>query len=86
MESPKRNILFFLVQIKNNYNFIERKKNSIHSYKQGPYSEIIAGEEETLIRDGYLEVLDPESKNLPVRSTIKGNSEFLSDLKLDEKS
>ena len=44
---------------------------------------MIAGEEETLIRDGYLEVLIWKEK--PPRLTIKGNSEFLSDLKLDEK-
>jgi len=58
--------------------FIEiAKKIQIHPDKQGPYSETIDGEVEMLIRDGFLDVVDPASKALPVKASSKGLSEFL---------
>lgn len=84
----QKGVFYFLWldSIRNRYDFVTvAKKIQISPDKQGPYSEVIAGEEDMLIQDGFLEALDPESKNLPIKSTSKGISEFYSYLKPDEK-
>jgi uncharacterized protein YwgA len=84
----QKGVFYFLWldSIRNHYDFITAvKKIQFVPDKQGPYSEVIAGEEEMLIQDGFLETLDPESKNLPIKATSKGKSEFFNYLKADEK-
>ena len=84
----QKGIFYFLWldSIRNRYDFITTvKKIQFSPDKQGPYSEVIAGEEDMLIQDGFLEDLDPENKNLPIRATSKGISEFYKHLKPDEK-
>ena len=84
----QKGVFYFLWldSIRNNYDFISVvKKIQFSPDKQGPYSEVIAGEEDMLIQDGFLETLDPESKNLPIKATSKGMSEFYNSLKPDEK-
>lgn len=84
----QKGIFYFLWldSIRNRYDFITTvKKIQFSPDKQGPYSEVIAGEEEMLIQDGFLEALDPENKNLPIKATLKGISEFYPYLKPDER-
>jgi uncharacterized protein YwgA len=53
-------------------------------YIQGPYSEVVGGEVETLIRDGFLDAIDPNSKDFPVKTTAKGKAEFIKDIDKEE--
>jgi hypothetical protein len=83
----QKGIFYFLWldSIRNHYDFVNLvKKIQFSPDKQGPYSEVIAGEEDMLIQDGFLSSSDIESKNLPVNSTKKGISEFYKALKPDE--
>lgn len=83
----QKGIFYFLWldSIRNNYDFVNLvKKIQFSPDKQGPYSEVIAGEEDMLIQDGFLSSSDIESKNLPVKATKKGISEFYKSLKPDE--
>jgi uncharacterized protein YwgA len=82
----QKGVFYFLwLETKNHEDFIGfAKKIQIHPHKQGPYSETIDGEVEMLIRDGYLEVIDPSSKSLPVKASKKGISEILSDISPEE--
>jgi len=84
----QKGIFYFLWldSINNKYPFSEAaSKMQISPNRQGPYSESIDGEVETLIKDGFLEVLDPNSKILPVKGTEKGKSFFLSHIKQNER-
>ncbi len=84
----QKGVFYFLWldSIDNHYNFIDMaKKIQFSPDKQGPYSEVIAGEEEMLIRDGFLDPIDPESKYLPVKATSEGISEFFPYLSRNEK-
>lgn len=75
----------WLDSISNHYDFMEiANKIQIHPDKQGPYSEAIAGEVEMLVRDGFLEVLNPDSREFPVKALPKGISEFRKDINANE--
>ncbi|MCK4796979.1 MAG: hypothetical protein KAT05_06330 [Spirochaetes bacterium] len=83
----QKGVFYFLwLETRNNDDFINfANKIQIHPNKQGPYSETIDGEVEMLIRDGFLQVIDPTSKSLPIKASEKGISEYLSDISPEEK-
>lgn len=69
---------------KDNYFLDIVKKIQFRPYIQGPYSEVVDGEVETLIRDGFLNAIDPNSKDFPVKTTAKGKAEFIKEIDKEE--
>jgi hypothetical protein len=70
--------LNYIKTAKKSDNFVDlAKRIQFRPYIQGPYSEVVEGEVEMLIRDGFLDALDPNSKNFPVKTTAKGKAEFI---------
>lgn len=66
-------------------NFLEiAKMIQFRPYIQGPYSEVVDGEVEMLVRDGFLEAIDLNSKDFPVKSTAKGIEEFIYNIDNEE--
>jgi len=80
--------VFYFLWLYSSYkklDFLElAKKLEIEPEKQGPYSLSIEGEVETLIRDGFLKVLNQSSKNLKIKASSKGINE-IKNLKKEEK-
>jgi hypothetical protein len=69
-----------------NYDFFEAaKKIAINPDKQGMYSQLIVGSEETLVKDGYLKVKDSSDKKYEVTSSDKGKDEILSGISESER-
>ncbi len=75
----------WLYSVQNNIDFREiSKKIEIHPDKQGPYSIAIDGEVESLIKDGYLDVKNPGSKDIRIKASKEGRNNFLDEIKADE--
>jgi hypothetical protein len=84
----QKGVFYFLWldSINNKYVFGDiAKKMQIEPNRQGPYSESIDSEVGVLIREGYLESSDLNSKILPVKSTQKGIASFLQHVKSNER-
>lgn len=60
------------------------KKIEIHPDRQGPFSLSIQGEVDSLVRDGFLDVINPEQKTMTVKSSKKGLSEFIGEITEEE--
>jgi hypothetical protein len=75
----------WLYSVQNNFDFKEiAKKIEIHPDKQGPYSIAIDGEVESLVKDGYLEVQHPDSKDILIRASDAGRLNYLNEIKPNE--
>lgn len=75
----------WLYSVQNNFDFKEiAKKIEIHPDKQGPYSIAIDGEVESLVKDGYLEVQHPDSKDILIRASDAGCLNYLNEIKPNE--
>jgi hypothetical protein len=60
------------------------KKLEFEPEKQGPYGRSIEGEVEGLIKDGYLDVKNPEDKNMIVKAVPSKKKDLLKNVKKDE--
>src|SRR5271157_1871733 len=75
----------YSIQQKIDFNEIIRKIE-IHPDKQGPYSIAIDGEVESLIKDGYLEVKNPDSKDILIKASRLGRDNYLDDISEEEEA
>lgn len=67
------------------YNFLEAaKKLDINPNKQGMFSPLIIGSEETLVKDGYLSVKDVNDPKYEIKATEKGIQEILPEISKGE--
>lgn len=83
----QKGVFYFLWldSLNNHYDFMDiANKIQIHPDKHGPYSEAIAGEVEMLVRDGFLNAIDPNSKEFPVKASQNGISEFKKEIDVKE--
>jgi len=75
----------WLYSVQNNLDFKEiAKKIEIHPDKQGPYSIAIDGEVESLVKDGYLTVKNPNSKNILIKASDVGRRNYINEIKPNE--